>query len=217
MEAKKLISNKILFIAITLSLIAVVFSVYYSSKSESRLPEILHSLAIISKPITHLDLVDHNNEKVNLSRLKNKWTFVFFGFTHCPDVCPATLFQLAQLKKDIAKDSSITIPAQYYFISVDPDRDTLTHLSEYVTYFDKSFIGVTGDTNSILAFEKQLGAFHRLDKKRLDGSYSVQHSAEVFLIDNKGRLVTKFRPPLNTKEIASQISALVDILRQNIG
>jgi len=201
----------------TLSLIAVVFYFYYSSKSDSRLPGVLHSLAIISKPITDIDLVDHNNEKVDLSRLKNKWTFVFFGFTHCPDVCPATLFQLTQLKKDIAKHSSIKVPAQYYFVSVDPERDTLTHLSEYVTYFDKSFIGVTGDTNSILAFEKQLGAFHRLDKKRSDGSYSVQHSAEVFLIDNKGRLITKFRPPLNTKEIALQFFALVDILQQNIG
>ncbi len=153
-------------------------------------------------------LIDHKNQPLTQTTLTNQWSFVFFGFTNCPDVCPATFYQLVQVSHLLKKQKPADSPARFYFVSVDPARDK-EKLADYVNYFDPAFVGVTGNVQSIEKFEKQFGAFHRYDKKNSSGYYTVQHSADVFLIAPNGRLTTRFTPPLDINLLVEQFSELV--------
>src|SRR5258708_16059500 len=97
------------------------------------------------KPLTAFALTDHENRVFDLSRLKGKWSFLFFGYTHCPDICPTTLAILARAHEKIAKSAVGAKDVQFVFISVDPNRDTAGKLRQYVSFFDPPFLGVTGD------------------------------------------------------------------------
>ncbi len=205
----------LLSIAVLIVTILIGFSI--NPQKESKLPELLRPVAVVpSKDITHVDLVDHNNTPVDLARLKNKWTFVFFGFTHCPDVCPATLMQLRVLKKTLEKEKMNNGNTQFFFVSVDPDRDSLEHLAGYIKYFDPEFVAATGSNKAIADLERQVGAYHRFEKKRTDGNYNVAHSADVFLINSSAQLVAKFRPPMDTDKIAKQLAVFIS-MRQTLG
>jgi len=197
----------------------LVFSVYLLVTDEnSHLPELVRSVAITpSKNIKAVNLVDHNNNLINLEQFKKHWTFVFFGFTNCPDICPATISQLVQVKNGIKGNSQFKDDFKIFFVSVDPMRDSLEHLKQYMTYFDSSFVGMTGSEESILDFEENLGAFHKIETPNSYGGYSVQHTADVFLINNKGQLVAKFQPPMNTEKVVKQFFEFVSLQNQISG
>lgn len=197
----------------TIIFISIVFAAYLLvSNDKSHLPALVRAVAVApSKDVNEVNLVDHNNNLINLEQFKKHWTFVFFGFTHCPDVCPATISQLVQVKNGIKKNSQFKDDFKIFFVSVDPKRDSLDHLKQYMTYFDSSFVGLTGSEASILDFERKLGAFHKLEAPRSDGGYSVQHTADVFLINNKGQLVAKFQPPMNTEKVVKQFFEFVSL------
>ena len=185
--------------------------------SDNSIPPLLENVSVISRDtISSLDLIDHSKNKVTNKNLKNSWSFVFFGFTHCPDVCPATLTQLAAINKSIDKQFESGINKQFLFVCVDPERDSLGHLAEYMRYFDPSFYGVTGEEDAIKNFEKQLGAFHRFDKKNSSGFYNVQHSSEIFLINPDGRLIAKFTPPMDIDLVLKQFSLLVSEYKDSL-
>jgi len=189
---------------------AVVFFILLTGCSNSDVPAALRSVIVNPpKQLDAFELVDHKQNTVNLERLKNHWSFLFFGFTNCPDVCPATLTQLIQVKKLIMDSPNSSDNLQFLFVSVDPQRDTQQHLASYMAYFDAAFLGMTGDEDKIVAFENQLGAFHRYGIKNTLGYYSVQHSAEVFLIDPAGRLAAKFQPPMEPSQVAEQFTLFV--------
>jgi len=197
----------------------VVFSAFLLvSNDKSHLPELVRAVAVMpSKNVNAVDLVDHNNNIINLEQFKKHWTFVFFGFTNCPDVCPATISQLIQVKNGIKKNNQFKDDFKIFFVSVDPKRDSLEHLKQYMTYFDSSFVGMTGSEESIRAFEEKLGAFHKLEAPNSDGGYSVQHTADVFLINDKGMLVAKFQPPMNTDRVVKQFFEFVSLQNQISG
>jgi protein SCO1/2 len=146
-----------------------------------------------------LSLTDHNGKPFNESNLRGKPTLVFFGFTHCPDVCPTTLAQLAQVKKAAA------IPnLQVLLVSVDPARDTPESLEKYVHAFDPEFIGVTGAEKAITATTKAFGvAVAKVDLP--GGNYTVDHSAAVFLLNDQGGIVAVFTPPFDTRLFAEDL------------
>jgi protein SCO1/2 len=147
---------------------------------------------------------------VNLDSIAGHWTFVFFGFTNCPDICPATLTQLVVLNTVLKKSGPDYPSVQFYFVSVDPERDTPEHLATYINYFDKSFVAVSGDMQELLAFEKQFGVFHRFVEQPGGRSYTVEHSADTFLIDPAGRIVARFQPPMDINKVASQYAEFVN-------
>ena len=113
------------------------------------LPDQVMTLLPEPKPLTAFAFTDHENRVFDLSRLKGKWSFLFFGYTHCPDVCPTTLATLARAHENMAKSKAGAEDVQFVFISVDPNRDTAGKLRQYVTYFDATFLGVTGDNAQI--------------------------------------------------------------------
>jgi len=215
---KQLMDKKILMLSLSLT-IALLFSVaYLATDHKSALPELLRTVAVSPpKVVQSVNLVDHHNKVVNVERLKKYWTFVFFGYTHCPDVCPATIAQLKLIKRGITENTDYADKTQFFFVSVDPQRDTLDHLARYMKYFDSAFVGMTGDEKSITDFEQQLGSYHRLGAKNSNGDYIVKHSAEIYLIDSDASLVARFQPPMDTAKIVNQFVKFVSLKNETLG
>jgi protein SCO1/2 len=152
------------------------------------------------RPLPPLALVGDDNRPFDATRLRGRWSFVFFGFTSCPDVCPVTMAALAQTSKLLAGLPEKLRP-QVVMISVDPERDTPAQLASYVKAFDPTFVGATGTKAAIDEFALRMGV--AAAKRPLDGgSYSVDHTTSVFLIDPDGALHALFSAPHTPKLIA---------------
>jgi protein SCO1/2 len=152
-----------------------------------------------ARAIADFHLIDDRGQRFSVAQLQGRPSLVYFGFTHCPDVCPTTLVKLAQVKKEL------TIAGlRVLFISVDPQRDTPQVLSQYVHAFDPQFIGLTGDPDAIRKVAANFGvAVARVDLG--DGDYTMDHSATIFLLDAHAREVGVFTPPFDVKKIAQDL------------
>ncbi len=205
MKTKRFNKYLVLSLSLLVSAILLGMSLHYLYDSN----DALNQFRVSSREEIRVEgLVDHTNQPLTQANLANQWSFVIFGFTNCPDVCPATLYQMVQVNRLLEKQIASDRPARFYFVSVDPARDK-KKLADYVSYFNPAFVGVTGDIKSIEKFEKQFGAFHRYGKKNSSGYYTVQHSAEVFLIAPNGKFTARFTPPLNINQLVDQFSNLV--------
>jgi len=139
-------------------------------------------------------LTDHKGKKFTNQSLNGDWTLLFFGFTHCPDVCPTTMSFLAELKGSLEDTEAAS--TNVVMVSVDPARDTVEQLSTYVPYFHPEFLGVTGDFLDILSFARRFNApFRKVTME--DSSYQMDHSANVVLINPMGDFHGFFRAPLD--------------------
>ncbi len=144
-------------------------------------------------------LLDHNGRVVTEANFKGRPFLVFFGFTHCPDICPTALFEMSEVLKRLGSDADKTAAL---FISVDPERDTPEKLKDYVSSFHPRIYGLTGTPAEIEAVAKAYRAYAK--KVPLDGGgYTVDHSAIVYLMDKEGRFVA----PFNLKRSADQAAA----------
>jgi protein SCO1/2 len=139
---------------------------------------------------------------------------LFFGYTHCPDVCPVTLSELNRVAKRLSGETT-TAPPQYVFVTVDPKRDIQEHLAGYVSYFNDNFIGLTGEMKDIDQLAKQLKIKHSIEKNTVDnsGNYIVNHSSSILLIDPQGRYFAKFSAPHYAESIHSNF-LLIQQLRK---
>ncbi len=145
-------------------------------------------------------LTDQLGKPFSAASLQGAPSLVFFGFTHCPDVCPTTLAQLAAL------DKLAPVPGlRVIFVSVDPQRDTPTALAAYLRNFDPRFIGVTGDPAAIAAVAANFGV--AVEKVPLTGDdYTVDHSAALFLLNASGRIAGIFTPPFDARRLARDLT-----------
>ena len=175
------------------------------------LPDRVMTLFPDPKPLTAFAFTDHENRIFDVASLKGKWSFLFFGFTHCPDICPTTLAVLARAREKIAKSKVGAKDVQFVFISVDPNRDTAGKLGQYVTYFDTSFLGVTGDNAQLGDLAGQLGAAYEVTITPGMENYPVYHSAAVFLVDPRARYHAVFVPPLDAERISRRFKVLRDL------
>lgn len=141
-----------------------------------------------------IELADHRGNAFNRERLEGVWTLVFFGFTYCPDVCPTTMAFLnkfmAQLEGTEVEDTQVVM------VSVDPARDSVEQLSQYVPFFNPDFIGVTGEFLDIHRFATALNTPFRKVPGQGD-DYQVDHSANVVLINPRGDYHGFFKAPLD--------------------
>jgi len=163
------------------------------------------------KPLTAFALTDHKNRVFDLASLKGKWSFLFFGFTHCPDICPTTLAVLARARDNIAKYTVGAEDIQFVFISVDPNRDTASKLRQYVDYFDTTFLGVTGNDAQIGNLAGQLGAAYQVAIKPGMENYPVYHSTAVFLLDPRARYHAVFTPPHDAEAISRRFKVVREL------
>ena len=140
-----------------------------------------------AKKLTEIDLISHKNEKFSLQSFQGKRSFVFFGYTNCPDICPNTLSYLKQLYQQIIAQSN-KVKVQIIFVSVDPGRDTVKRLAEFMPYYHKDFMGLTGDLKNIKQLTRQLGVFFSYSQTANKSYYNVDHSSSILLIDPDSRL-----------------------------
>ena len=130
-----------------------------------------------------LELTDHNGRPRRLEDFRGKAVVVFFGFTHCPDICPTTLADLSAVMKQLGRDAE---RVQVLFITVDPERDTRDVLAKYVTAFDPRFLGMYGDAAATQRTAKEFKVY--FEKRKTGDTYSVDHSGQTYVIDPQGRL-----------------------------
>jgi protein SCO1/2 len=151
--------------------------------------------------ISPFRLSTQDGKPFGLDALKGRWTFVYFGYTYCPDVCPTTLAELARAHK-LLKDAGLDSANQYVFVSVDPERDTPRRLAEYVGFFDKTFLGATGSDDALAPLARQVGVAYSFPEGRKGKTYAVDHSSIVALFDPDARLHAVFTPPQKAEGIA---------------
>ena len=148
--------------------------------------------------------------------LKGHWTLVFLGFTHCPDVCPTTLAELAQAQKQWTALPDTTRP-RVLFVSVDPDRDTPDRIGEYAHAFHRDTLAATADIPALEAFARSLSLVF-MKAPAPEGmpadQYSVDHSAALAVLDPQGRMAGVLQPPLDPKAIAADFTALTQASTQ---
>lgn len=151
-------------------------------------------------------LVDTHGAPASPATLAGHPTLVFFGFTHCPDVCPTTLTLLSGVQKQVA------IPGlKIALISVDPERDTPEQLGRYISAFKGDLIGLTGDPRAIESAAKTFGvAASKVDLG--GGNYTMDHSAAVFALDSQARIIAVFTPPFRTDALTRDLAKLAPAL-----
>lgn len=158
-------------------------------------------------PVGDFALVDDAGRPFTRRELVGHPALVFFGFTHCPDVCPTTLAMLAQVKKAAAIGG-----LQVWLVSVDPQRDTPQVLHRYVQAFDTQFGGVTGNQTEVARLAKDFAvAVNRVELP--GGDYTMDHSAAVFLLNDHAQRVAVFTPPFDATKIAADLRSVASRLK----
>ncbi len=130
-------------------------------------------------------LVDHTGKARTMADFKGKVVLMFFGYTQCPDVCPTTLTELAQVMKELGPKAD---QVQVLFVTVDPERDTQALLAQYVPAFDKRFLGLYGDAAATAAVAKEFKVFYAKVEGREEGSYSMDHTSGSYVFDGTGKI-----------------------------
>ena len=146
-------------------------------------------------------LTDQAGQTVTEKNLHGRPTLIFFGFTHCPDVCPTSLFEISEVLRAMGEDAD---RVNAYFISVDPERDTTAAMKDYLSSFDPHLKGLTGDPEAIA---KALSGFRVYARKvpLKDGDYTMDHTALVYLMDRDGHFVSPFNLKRSPEEAAADL------------
>jgi len=155
---------------------------------------------------TDLSLTDFNGKPRTLQDFKGKVLVVFFGFVQCPDVCPTALAEFKQVKNQLGQDGE---RLQVVFVTVDPERDTPEILREYVTQFDPSFLGLRGDADATARVAKSFKVFYAKVPGKEPGSYTMDHTAGVYIYDPEGHLRLFARHNTGAEALTSDIRQLL--------
>jgi len=167
--------------AVALGMIVLIWRQSEPQQAEST------ALGSIGGPFT---LTGTDGQPFASSKLNGRPAAIFFGFTHCPDVCPTTLARLAKLRRQLGQgEDALSI----VFVTVDPERDTPAEVRNYLTLFDTPVVGLTGTGAQIEQVKKQFGIFSR-KVEQPGGGYSVDHTASVILLDRNGEFVATLSP-----------------------
>jgi protein SCO1/2 len=181
-----------LFVAIALAL-TVLAGAYVASRTQPPLTPESALILPAPNPVPEFSLLNHRGESVDQNVFEGQWDLVFFGFTHCPDICPTTLQVLATARKTLADGGRQLLP-RIVLVSVDPDRDTPEILGKYINYFGDDNLGLTGTLEEIRNLTGGLGIY--FEKQPGDGeNYAVDHSAAVLVIDPDGGFHSLFSGP----------------------
>ena len=179
--------------------------------AQPRMPSLEAGTAMPPRPVGGFILTDAKGATTTARELAGHPTLVFFGFTHCPDVCPTTLALLASVQKQAALQEPSLAGLRVALISVDPERDTPEQVGRYVASFGSDFIGLTGSPPEIVNATKSFGvAFARVELS--GGGYTMDHSATVFVLDSAARIVAVFTPPLDTAALTRDVLRLAPVI-----
>jgi len=193
--------------ALAAAAIAVAFLFLWGADGADPEPEFA-TLLPEPLPLPEFSLSDQHGEPFTRDSLRGQTSLLFFGFTHCPDICPATLQQLSLARKQIAEASPGDPLPAIVLISVDPERDTPGKLDKYVSAFGEDVTGVTGTRESLLPLTSALGIF--FERQPLDGGdYTVSHSTAVLVVDGDANFRALFSAPHKTEYFVHDIPLLM--------
>tara|TARA_B100000427_G_scaffold764_1_gene733 strand:- start:18 stop:638 length:621 start_codon:yes stop_codon:yes gene_type:complete len=201
--------RNVIFILLILFSITGLFTYFQSLPSLLEKKPSLITGKILVRPmeIDNFELIDQNNEVFNKKSLEGGWTVLFFGYTNCPDVCPTTIYKLAEIKNGIKED----LPSANFntvLVTLDPDRDSSERLDEYIGYFDETMLGVTGKYENIQSFTSSLSVFYqRINKEE---GYDFNHTASIFVFDKDGSLFATMSPANTVGELESDFFTILN-------
>lgn len=172
-------------------------SLWPAPTSPSRYVEVVHGVYRLAQPdaLVGFELVKHDETPFGNAALKDRWSFLIFGYTFCPDFCPTTLVVFNELHRLLAQQPGGVRDVQFVMVTVDPQRDTPKQLKAYVPQFNPEFIGVTGNAPVITRLADSLGAVFEKHSGSNGAGYLMDHSSTAYLIDPQGRLRAVFAPP----------------------
>ena len=188
-----------------LFLVFIVASIFGCAQSKNQNKE-----AFVSSDVTGTEvkgdfqLVDGNGKQRKLSDFKGKVVALFFGYTHCPDVCPTTLGTLSKAKKMLGTDQ-----LQVVFVTLDPERDSAEKLGKYVQYFDQTFVGLRGNVETTKKMAESFKIFYEKQASSDKNEYTLDHSAGIYAIDKKGRVRLFMNQGLSDQDFAHDFGLLI--------
>jgi protein SCO1/2 len=147
----------------------------------------------LPRKLSDFTISKHTGDTFSNVDLQDKWTLAFVGFTFCPDICPVTLAEINKIYPQLkaAEESS---PLQVWFLSVDPKRDTVERLNEYVNYFNTEFVATTGPHEQLFPLVRSMGMMYSMSESTDNPNYLVDHSASIVVINPDGNVVGRFKP-----------------------
>ena len=170
--------KSILLVTIIVSFVIILIATFMFAEHLSR----QNTPKKISDILKNINLIDHNGIEFNKASLNEKPSLLFFGFTHCPEICPTTLSQLSEITENLQNPIDLT---NIVFITLDPKRDTQDHLKEYIQYFNKNVIAITGQVNEIKKLADNWNVFFETIGSSKE-NYNINHTATVFMLDRTG-------------------------------
>lgn len=181
----------------------------YVAKNLRQPAEFLSAFVLpMPSPLPEFALLDQSGNAVSTESFRGQWDIVFFGFTHCPDVCPTTMQTLAAVKQSLVDSGADSLP-RIVLISVDPERDTPEIIGRYVNYFGSGNLGVTGDLAEVQKLTRSLGIY--FEKSGFDGDdYTVDHSAAVLLVNPDAEFTVLFSAPHTVSAFVHDLPIIMD-------
>ena len=206
--------KKLLLLILLIGIIGV--GAWYVSQKEPTLPApktlpTLESATLLnpSQTLKPFSLLDIHQKTFNNASLRGRFTLMFFGYATCPAVCPKTLALISTAFEKLPKTLLESQALQFVFVSLDPETDTPSVLKMFLKRFNETFIGLTGDEESIEAFSKNCGIYYWEDKNQTSSIKQIDHSATLLLFNPKGELQALFTPPYEADILARDLNTLI--------
>lgn len=168
-------------------------------------PPLNGSLIQPASDAADFQLTDQNGKAYRLSAQRGKLILLFFGYTHCPDVCPMTLAQFRDIKASLNEQAK---NVEFVFVTVDPEQDLLSRMKEYVDAFDPQFIGLMGSQSELEQVWKDYGVYQEVNTDNTSNN-SVDHSTRIYLIDRQGKLLLTYPSGFETHQIVQDVRFLL--------
>lgn len=162
---------------------------------------------VYEKEVPDFTLTDQNGSKVSLSDFEDKLVFIFFGYAHCPDICPVTLSALNGAVRELGDEQG---EVQVLFVTIDPERDDQEALKDYVPYFNESFIGLTGTPEEIKEVADSFGVYYVKEETGSEDGYFMGHTSSVYLLDKNGKIIMRYpQSKMEPGQIAEDLKSIL--------
>ena len=199
---------------VVIALLAFALGIHFARKNAPESSAPVEGMLWPSPPRLEAFMLDGADGKpLTEEVLAGKWTLLFFGFTHCPDVCPTTLSTLREVTSLLKDSPEFAKNGQVLFVSVDPARDAPADLAQYVGHFDRSFRAATAPPARLAALTSQLGILHTRVKLGSGEDYTVDHTASVLLIGPGLERLAVFSAPHAAPDLAARIRQIIEFLQ----
>jgi protein SCO1/2 len=204
----------VMLLTSTLSVAWVVY-LFVDADNKSSVPlPLLSTLRPEPKPLSEFLLTDQFGKEFTLGQLKGKWSFVFFGYTACPDICPTTLSEMIKVSNVLAGKGVHKDDVNFIFVSVDPGRDSVVGMKEYMDYVGHDFIGLVGGQSQLDVLMQQLNILAVRKESTAPENYTISHSSSIKLIDPQARWLASFSPPHSGDGMAKKFILIQDHYKQ---